>query len=291
MTKLITSSIEISNIYRCGYIAIIGRPNVGKSTLMNMLIGTKISITSHKPQTTRGCITGIQTKDTTQFIYLDTPGFQIQDNGILHQNSLNRIAISMLGAADVILFVIQAGIFKLADEKILALLPTNIPCILVMNKFDYINDKTILVSVAQNLISRYCFAVSIFISAKQRFQLHSLQNEIQRFLPYRPLIFDKNDVTNCNEKFLAAEIIREKIFRMINQEIPYTSIVCIEKFEQNNDYRRIFSTILVKRESHKSIIIGQQGKRLKEISTQARLDMKKLFGGNIYLEIWIKLKS
>lgn len=291
MTKLITLT-ETSNKYRCGYVAIIGRPNVGKSTLMNMLIGAKISITSNKPQTTQSCITGIQTINTTQFIYLDTPGFQIQRNNTINIKTFNRIIISTLSMANVILFVIKAGEFELAeDAKMLALLPNNVPCILVMNKFDHSQNKTILMSIAQDLISCCYFTNVILISAKQRFQLNYLQNEIKKFLPYHPLIFNKNDITNRNEKFIASEIIREKIFRIIGKEVPYTSTVLIERFEQKNNFRRIFSIILAQRNNHKSIIIGQKGKRLKEISMQARLDMQKLFGGTVYLQIWVKIKS
>ncbi len=281
---------DVSTDFRCGYIAIVGRPNVGKSTLMNALIGAKVSITSRKAQTTRHRITGIQTGADAQFIYIDTPGFQTRHSNALNK-TLNRTVTNTLTAADVILFVIEAGTFGAADKQVMDLLPPSVPTILVLNKSDRSKDKTILMPFAQSVSSQHDFSAVVPVSAKQRFQLEDLQEEIKRFLPCNPRMFDEEDITDRSEKFLASEIVREKVFRFVGDELPYTSTVLIEKFEQEGNLRRIFAAILVERDSHKSMVIGQKGARLKEISTQARLDMERLFGGPVYLEIWVKVKS
>lgn len=276
--------------FRCGYIAIVGRPNVGKSTLMNALIGAKVSITSRKAQTTRHRITGIQTTEDAQFIYVDTPGFQTKHANPLNR-TLNRTVTDTLSASDVILFVTEAGTYGEADQKVLDLIPKDIPCILVINKSDRVKDRASMMQFAQNIAAKRDFSAIVPVSAKQRYQLKNLQDEVRRYLPENSAIFDEEDITDRSERFLAAEIVREKIFRFAGDELPYTSTVLIEKFEQEGALRRVFAAILVERDSHKAMIIGQKGARLKEISTQARLDMEKLFGGPVYLEIWVKVKS
>ncbi len=276
--------------FRCGYIAIVGRPNVGKSTLMNALIGAKVSITSRKAQTTRHRITGIQTTEGAQFVYVDTPGFQTRHSNALNK-TLNRTVTTTLTAADVILFVVESGTFGPADKQVLELIPKNVPCILVINKADRSKDKAVMMPFAQKVASERDFAAIIPVSAKQRFQLDVLEGEIEKLLPVNPPMFGEDDITDRSERFLASEIVREKVFRFVGDELPYTSTVLIEKFEQEGNLRRIFAAILVDRDSHKAMVIGQKGAKLKEISTQARLDMEKLFGGPVYLEIWIKVKS
>jgi GTPase len=276
--------------FRCGYIAIVGRPNVGKSTLMNVLIGAKVSITSRKAQTTRHRITGIQTEGDAQFIYVDTPGFQTRHSNALNK-TLNKTVTNTLISADVILYLIEAGTFGPADQQVIDLLPTNVPVILVINKSDRVKDKATLMPFAQQIAAKHDFAAIVPVSAKLRFQVDALQGEIKRFLPENGPVFGPDDITDRSEKFLAAEIVREKVFRLVGDELPYTSTVLIEQFEQEGDLRRIFAAILVERDTHKSMVIGNKGARLKEISTQARLDMEKLFGGPVYLEIWIKVKS
>ncbi|MGV3654615.1 MAG: GTPase Era [Noviherbaspirillum sp.] len=276
--------------FRCGYIAIIGRPNVGKSTLMNALIGAKVSITSRKAQTTRHRITGIQTAEDAQFIYVDTPGFQTRHANALNR-TLNRTVTTTLTASDVILFVVEGGNFGPEDQLVLDQVPKNVPCILVINKVDRSKDKARLMAFAQEVAAKHPFAAVVPVSAKQRTQLQALEGEIKQHLPPNPPVFDADDITDRSEKFLAAEIVREKVFRFVGEELPYTSTVLIEKFEQEGALRRIFAAILVERTSHKAMVIGQKGARLKEISTQARLDMEKLFGGPVYLEVWVKVKS
>ena len=280
----------IPSDYRCGYIAIVGRPNVGKSTLMNALIGAKVSITSRKAQTTRHRITGIQTIDNAQFIYVDTPGFQTRHSNALNK-TLNRTVTTTLTASDVILFVIEAGTFGPADKQVMDLLPANVPCILVINKSDHVKDKAILLPFAQQVAAQHDFAAVVPVSAKLGFQLENLQGEARKYLPENPPVFGEDDITDRSEKFLAAEIVREKLFRFVGDELPYTSTVLIEKFEQEGNLRRVFAAILVERDTHKSMVIGNKGARLKDISTQSRLDMERLFGGPVYLEIWVKVKS
>jgi GTP-binding protein Era len=276
--------------FRCGYIAIVGRPNVGKSTLMNALIGAKVSITSRKAQTTRHRITGIQTLEDVQYVYVDTPGFQTRHANALNK-TLNKTVANTLTSADVILFLIEAGTFGPADQQVLDLIPSTVPCILVINKSDRVKDKAVLLPFAQQIAAKHDFAAVVPVSATLGFQLDGLQKETRKFLPEGPPIFGPDDITDRSEKFLAAEIIREKVFRFVGDELPYTSTVLIEKFEQEGDLRRVFAAILVERDTHKSMLIGQKGARLKEISTQARLDMARLFGGPVYLEIWVKVKS
>jgi GTP-binding protein Era len=276
--------------FRCGYIAIVGRPNVGKSTLMNVLIGAKVSITSRKAQTTRHRITGIQTIDNAQFIYVDTPGFQTRHANALNK-TLNKTVTGSLTSSDVILFLVEAGTFGPADQQVVDLLPKDVPVILVINKSDRVKDKAALMPFAQKVAALYSFAAIVPVSAKLRFQTEALEREIRTRLPENPPVFGPDDITDRSEKFLAAEIVREKVFRLLGDELPYTSTVLIEQFEQEGNLRRVFAAILVERDTHKSMIIGNKGARLKDISTQSRLDMEKLFGGPVYLEIWVKVKS
>jgi GTP-binding protein Era len=276
--------------FRCGYIAIVGRPNVGKSTLMNALIGAKVSITSRKAQTTRHRITGIQTTEDAQFIYVDTPGFQTQHANALNR-TLNRTVTNTLSASDLILFVVEGGVFGGPDQQVLDLIPKDVPCLLVINKVDRNKDRAKLMAFAQQVAAKHEFAAIVPVSAKQRYQLQALEGEIKKQLPLNAPVYEADDITDRSEKFLAAEIVREKVFRFVGEELPYTSTVLIEKFEQEGALRRVFAAILVERDNHKAMVIGQKGARLKDISTQARLDMEKLFGGPVYLEIWVKVKS
>ncbi len=284
------NSTTTPDTFRCGYIAIVGRPNVGKSTLMNQLIGAKVSITSRKAQTTRHRITGIQTLDDAQFIYVDTPGFQTRHSNALNK-TLNKTVTNTLISADVILFLVEAGTFGPADQQVVDLLPTDVPVVLVINKSDRVKDKAALMPFAQEIAAKHNFAAIVPVSAKLRFQLDGLQSEIKKLLPENEAVFGPDDITDRSEKFLASEIVREKLFRLVGDELPYTSTVLIEKFEQEGDLRRIFAAILVERDTHKSMVIGNKGARLKDVSTQSRLDMEKLFGGPVYLEIWVKVKS
>jgi GTP-binding protein Era len=276
--------------FRTGFIAIVGRPNVGKSTLMNRLIGQKISITSRKAQTTRHRITGIHTDAHTQFIFVDTPGFQTQ-----HQNALNRVmnksVTHALKEVDVVLFLIEGTRFDERDRKVIPLLPADRPVLLVINKVDRLEDKNSMLPFIQEMAKEYNFAAIVPVSAKQGTQMDVLLDAIRAHLPEGAPMFGEDEVTDRSERFLASEIIREKIFRLLGEEVPYSDSVMIEKFEMDGTMRRIHAAILVDKANQKAIIIGKGGEKLKEISTQARKDMEKLFDGKVFLETWVKVKG
>jgi GTP-binding protein Era len=276
--------------FRCGMIAIVGRPNVGKSTLMNALVGQKISITSRKAQTTRHRITGIRTEAGAQFIFIDTPGFQTQHATALNR-SLNRAVTSTLSSVDVVLFVVEAGRFGPDDEKVLKLLPTDAVVLLIPNKIDRIADKAELLPFVEEVSQVREFNEIVPMSAKKPEDIKHLLATLMPHLPEGEPIYGEDDLTDRSERFLAAEILREKVFRWTGDELPYTSTVLIEKFEQEGRLRRIFATIMVDRDGHKAMVIGQKGAKLKQINTDARLDMEKLFDGPVYLEVFVKVKS
>ncbi|MDP2786270.1 MAG: GTPase Era [Sulfurimicrobium sp.] len=282
----------MSNVtMKVGYIAIVGRPNVGKSTLLNHLIGQKVSITSRKAQTTRHRITGIRTDADVQYIFVDTPGFQTQ-----HQSALNRVmnrsVTQTLSNVDVVLFVIEVMRFDARDEKVLALLPRNQPVLLVLNKIDKVDDKEKILPFIEKMSALFPFAAIVPVSAQRGgAQLDQLLLEIRSHLPEGTPMFGADEITDRSERFLAAELLREKVFRLSGDEVPYSVSVEIEKFEIEGKLRRIFAAIIVDRESQKPILIGKNGEKLKEMATQARKDMEKLFDGKVYLEVWVKVKG
>ena len=276
--------------FRCGTIAIVGRPNVGKSTLMNALVGQKVSITSRKAQTTRHRITGIRTLDDAQYVFVDTPGFQTRHSSALNR-SLNRAVTSTLSSVDVVVFVVEAGRFGPDDQKVLDLIPPSAPTLLVGNKTDRVSDKSTLLPFLQKTAALRDFREIIPMSAKNPDDIARLFVILRPYLPQGEPIYGEDDLTDRSERFLASEILREKVFRWTGDELPYTSTVLIDKFEQEGRLRRIFATILVDRDSHKAMIIGQKGAKLKQISTEARQDMEKLFDGPVYLETFVKVKS
>ncbi|ANH71984.1 GTP-binding protein Era [Ralstonia insidiosa] len=274
-------------------VAIVGRPNVGKSTLMNALVGQKVSITSRKAQTTRHRITGIQTTDDAQFVFVDTPGFQTRHATALNR-SLNRAVTSTLTSVDAVLFVVEAGRYGPDDEKVLSLLPRETPVILVVNKVDRLDGYTRAEMVAtflQDMAQVFPFAEIVPMSAKNRDDIDRLLGIVRPYLPEGEPMYDPEALTDRSERFLAAEIVREKVFRWTGDELPYSSTVVVDKFETEGRLRRVFVTILVDRDAHKAMIIGAKGAKLKQISTEARMDMEKLFDGKVYLEVWIKVKS
>ncbi|MCT7316844.1 GTPase Era [Ralstonia sp. CHL-2022] len=279
--------------FRCGMVAIVGRPNVGKSTLMNALVGQKVSITSRKAQTTRHRITGIQTTDDAQFVFVDTPGFQTRHATALNR-SLNRAVTSTLTSVDAVLFVVEAGRYGPDDEKVLSLLPRETPVILIVNKVDRLDAYTRAEMVAvflQDMALVFPFAEIVPMSAKNRDDIDRLLGIVRPYLPEGEPMYDPEALTDRSERFLAAEIVREKVFRWTGDELPYSSTVIVDKFETEGRLRRVFVTILVDRDAHKAMIIGAKGAKLKQISTEARMDMEKLFDGKVYLEVWIKVKS
>ncbi len=279
-----------STNFHSGYIAIVGRPNVGKSTLLNHLSGQKISITSRKAQTTRHRITGILTDAHSQFVFVDTPGFQTQHMNALNRG-MNRVVSSSMRDVNVILFVLEARHYDERDQQVLKLLPDKVPVILVINKVDNLADKGELLPFIEQLAAERRFAAIVPVSAKQNKQLDTLLQAIRPLLPEGELIYAEDEVTDRNERFLAAELLREKVFRFTGEELPYSTSVVIEQFKQEGKLRRIHAAILVDKEAHKAMLIGKGGAKLKEIATQARLDMEKLFDGKIFLEVFVKVKS
>lgn len=279
-----------SQNFHSGYIAIVGRPNVGKSTLLNHLIGQKISITSRKAQTTRHRITGILTEDKMQFVFVDTPGFQTQHTNALNRG-MNRVVTSSLREVNVVLFVLEARHFDERDQQVLDLLPQDRPVILVINKADLMADKSELLPFIEKLSALRHFAAIVPISARQDKHLDTLLDAIRPFIPEGEHLYGEDEITDRNERFLAAELLREKVFRFTGEELPYSVSVVIEQFKMDGKLRRIHAAILVDKEAHKAMLIGSKGEKLKEIATQARLDMEKLFDGKVFLEVFVKVRS
>ncbi|MEY4328386.1 MAG: GTPase Era [Pseudomonadota bacterium] len=273
-----------------GLVALVGRPNVGKSTLLNRLIGEKLSITSRKAQTTRHRIMGVRTDEDAQYVFVDTPGFQTKHSSALNR-TMNRGVTQALQEVDVICFVIEAGRYSDADRKVLALLPEDRPVILVLNKIDQLKDKAALLPFVAKLAEVRNWAAVVPVSAEKGTQADALLGEIRGALPKQGFLYDPDTLTDRSERFIASEYIREKLFRLLGDELPYSVTVEIEKFEVEGDLRRVFAAIVVDRESHKPIIIGKHGETLKRIASEARQDMTRLFGGTVYLELWVKVKS
>ncbi|HWK85224.1 MAG TPA: GTPase Era [Caldimonas sp.] len=275
---------------RCGLVAIVGRPNVGKSTLLNALVGQKISITSNKAQTTRHRITGIRTKGEAQFVFIDTPGFQTRHSAPLNR-SLNRAVASTLGDVDVVLLVVEAGRFGKEDEAVLALLPPGKPALLVANKLDTVTRRADLAPWLQEMQARHSFAEFVPLSATKAADAERLLAIVAPYLPEQPWLYDEDALTDRSDRFLAAEIVREKLFRLTGDELPYTSTVVIDKYEEEGRLRRIAATIVVERDAHKAMIIGSGGERLKRIGTESRHELEHLLDAKVFLELWVKVKS
>ena len=275
--------------YRCGAIALIGRPNVGKSTLLNALLGQKLSITSRKPQTTRQSLRGVLTTETAQFVLVDTPGFQTRHRGALNR-AMNRAIRGALEAIDVVALVVEAKRFGAEDRALLKQAPSGVPLFLVVNKIDTAEAADLL-PFLEKAAGEARFAEIVPVSARSRRGLDELLRALERHLPEQPAIHSVDALTDSNERFLAAEFLREKLFRLLGEELPYRAGVEIEKFEEQGGMRRIHAAIVVGKEGHKGIIIGSGGSKLKEIATAARLDMERLFGSKVYLQVWVKVRS
>ncbi|MDI1308340.1 MAG: GTPase Era [Methylotenera sp.] len=282
--------VDALSAFKCGTIAIVGRPNVGKSTLLNHILGMKLAITSRKAQTTRHRLLGIHTTEDTQFLFVDTPGFQQKHLNTLNKG-LNKTVTQVLTEVDVVLFVIEPMKLGEADRKVLALLSDKTPTILVVNKSDLMGDKGNLLPLIQDFDLEFPFTDIVPVSAKKSLNLDELLHTIRKYLPEQAAIYSEDELTDKNERFLAAELVREKIFRLLGDEIPYSVAVEIEKFEVVGNLRRIFCAIIVDKDSQKPMLIGKNGDKMKQISTEARQDMEKLFGGKVYLETWVKVKG
>lgn len=279
------------DIYRTGFVGLVGRPNVGKSTLLNYLVGEKISITSSKPQTTRHRILGINTNSERQIIYVDSPGIQYKNKKALHRY-LNRTADSISHDVDVVLFVIEADKWFDDDKRILGKLKNSgIPIILVINKTDLLKSKDRLLPFIQQLQQENTFQHIIPLSALKQDGLKQLENAIIEMLPLMPAFYPEDQVTDRTDLFIATEILREKLMRNLGEEVPYAVSVELEKYEDLDKIIHLYFAIWVERDSQKSIVIGKNGEKLKTIGKEARSDLQELFGKKVNLKTWVRVKS
>ena len=281
----------------CGQIAIVGKPNVGKSTLLNALVGQKISITSRKAQTTRHRITGFRTIGAAQFVFVDTPGFQTLHGNALNR-SLNRAVKGAVTGVDLILFVVEAGSFTPADQRVLALLDPALPTLLIANKLDNVKRRADLAPWLAQMQTTFAFAEFVPMSANNARDALRLLGICEKYLPHQAWWRGEDELTDRSEKFLASETVREKLFRLTGDELPYTSTVVIDQFEEeaprkNGQKRlvRIASTIVVERDTHKAMVIGDKGARIKRIGTEARQELEQLMDAKVFLELWVKVRS
>jgi GTP-binding protein Era len=256
---------------------------------MNALVGEKVSITSKKPQTTRHRIVGIDTRDGAQAIYVDTPGFQTRHRSVLNDR-LNATVREALVAVDVIVFVVDASRITEADRAVARLLPETVPVVCAVNKIDLVRDKGRLLPVLASVSEMFAFAAMVPVSADRGTQLDALRTEIVQRLPQSPPLYPEDDLTDRDERFLAAEFIREKIFRMLGDEVPYATTVTVDQFKLDGALRRIHATVYVDKTSQRAILLGEGGARMKSIATEARQDMERVFGGKVFLEVFVKVK-
>ncbi|MEO8402853.1 MAG: GTPase Era [Gammaproteobacteria bacterium] len=278
-------------VSKCGYVAIIGRPNVGKSTLLNTLIGKKISIISAKPQTTRNQILGINSKGDTQIVYIDTPGLHQAEKRAMNRY-MNRLASSVIVDADVVLFMIDATRWTPDDEMVLnKLISIDTPVILVLNKIDKLNDKKEILPLIQQFNEKFKFAHIIPLSAKRKENIESLEKTIVQMMPEGPHLFPDEQLTDKSDRFQIAEIIREKLIRATQQELPYSTTVVVESMNDTGKLMNISAIIWVEREGQKPIVIGKDGELLKHIGTAARKEIVTLLGKKVFLRLWVKVKS
>lgn len=276
--------------YRSGTVAIVGRPNVGKSTLMNCLIGVKLSIVSRRAQTTRHRILGIHTDSRAQIAFLDTPGFQLQHSSALNKE-MNRTVTSALREVDVVMLVVEAGRLTKQDEEIISMLSDSVPVVAVINKIDKLKDRTSLLPYIESLRAAYRFAEFVPVSAAKGDGIPELIDTAVKYLPAGAPVYEEDAITDRPERFLAAEIVREKLFQFLGEELPYGITVEIERFEHEGQLRRINATVIVSKPAHKAMVIGARGSKLKIIGTRARKDMEQLFGGKVFLEVWVRVKQ
>jgi len=278
--------------FKSGYVAIIGRPNVGKSTLINRVLGQKLCITSRRPQTTRHRILGIKTSDTSQLIYVDTPGIHIDGKRAMNRY-MNRAAAASMDDVDVVLFVIEGLKWTEEDDRILQRIKSDarVPVILVLNKVDKLASKDELLPHISKLATEYDFANVVPISARKGVNVEELETDILKLIPEGELIFPEEQLTDRSSSFLAAELVREKFFRHLGQELPYSITVEIEQFKQEDNMYRINAVIYVERDGQKNIVIGKKGELLKSVGKDARIEMEQLFGCKVFLQVWVKVRE
>ena len=286
------SSSLHSSQQHCGLIAIVGRPNVGKSTLLNALLGQKVSITSRKPQTTRHRILGILTENNHQAILLDTPGLHAEEKRAINR-LMNRAASSSIAEVELVMFLVEGTNWTADDELVLQKIKNaNVPCVLVINKIDNVQDKELLLPHLQKLSAMYDFKEVLPISASKGDNVDKIQQLCFKSLPVCEFWFSEDYITDRSSRFMASEIIREKLMRFTGDELPYSTTVEIEQFKQDDKgVLHINALILIERQSQKRMVIGNKGERLKTIGQEARRDMEEMFGQKVFLETWVKVKS
>lgn len=276
----------------CGFVAIVGRPNVGKSTLLNKILGQKISITSRKPQTTRHRIVGIDTEGAWQTVYVDTPGLHQEEKRAINR-LMNRAAESSLGDVEMVFFVVDCERWTPDDEMVLEKVKrASLPTVLVVNKIDRLEDRKMVLPLLQELAGRMNFKDVIPVSAKQNINVDTLKQIARESLPKGEFCFPEDYVTDRSSRFMASEIIREKLMRFMGEELPYSTTVEIERYQiQDNGTVHINALILVERDGQKKMVIGAKGEKLKTIGTEARRDLERLLESKVFLELWVKVKS
>lgn len=280
-----------SGDFRCGLVALVGRPNVGKSTLLNRILGQKISITSSKPQTTRHRILGIKTTDAAQVVYVDTPGLHQGGKRALNR-ALNRAASEAIADVDLAVFLVEGTRWTDEDELVLQRLrQAGVPVVLAVNKVDRLEAREALLPALQALSERHDFAEIVPVSALRGENVERLEACVVERLPAGPPYFPEEQITDRSERFLAAELIREKLFRRLGQELPYGLTVQIEQFKEEDGLLRIHGLVWVERDSQKAIVIGRGGAMLKQVGRDARLDMERLFGEKVFLQLWVKVRT
>jgi GTP-binding protein Era len=285
-----TTQAEPPATLRCGFVAIVGRPNVGKSTLLNALIGAKVSIVSRKAQTTRHRIHGVLTRDDAQFVFVDTPGFQTRHGGTMNK-MMNRVVSQTLANVDVVVQVVEAGKWSDGDANLLPLLPKGVRTVLAVNKTDLLKDRDTLFPFVARVVEKFAFDAVVPVSAAKTRQLDQLLEEIAKGLPVSEPMFEADTLTDRPMRFIAGELIREKIFRLVGDELPYGSTVVIEQWEDLPQLTRIAACVIVDRDSHRPILLGANGDRIKRIASEARQDIAKLIDSTVHLEIYVKVRK
>lgn len=276
--------------HRFGYVALLGRPNVGKSTLVNRLVGQKLSIVSNRPQTTRNAVRGIVTRPGAQMVFVDTPGFQTRHRSALNR-AMNRSVTQSLAGTDAVLFVLEAPKLTAEDRRVLELLPEGVPALAVINKIDRLAEKARLLPLMETLAAAHDFAEIVPVSAERGLGVEELLTALVKHLPAGQALYAPDEITDASERFLAAELIREKLFRLLGEELPYASSVAIEGFRDEPGLKRIQAVIYVEKASQKAIVIGRGGEKLKEVASRARLEMERLFGAKVFLDVWVKVRE
>ena len=292
MSDLISCLDETGAPQQCGYVAIVGRPNVGKSTLLNHILGQKISITSRRPQTTRHQILGIKTTEDVQVVYVDTPGLHVDQNDKAINRYMNKAAASALKDVDVVVFVLDRTCWNQADEHVFDKVK-NVPCpiIVAINKIDILDDKAALLPFLQMVQEKLPAATLVPIAAKHGRHVERVEETVLSHLPHSQHFFPEHQITDRSSRFIAAELVREKIMRQLGDELPYQMTVEIEEFDHDGRVLHISALILVERKGQKRILIGDKGERIKQIGRDARVDMESMFDTKVMLNLWVKVKS